>query len=66
MKRIEVLVKGRQEEEMGRELLAGIYGVIQGYGCTDVSVRADTIPDRGGIQIPDFLKQYGNGQGERR
>ncbi len=61
MKRIEVTVKGGNEEEMGREMLSGIYGVLQSYGCTDVSVRADTIAEKGGIQVPGSLKPHGRG-----
>lgn len=57
MKKLEVVIKDEHEEEMGREMLSGIYGVIQKYGCMGVSVRADTIADRGCIQIPEFLKQ---------
>lgn len=68
MKKIEVVIKGEQEEEMGRELLAGIYGVIQNYGYTDMSVRAGTIADGGGIgpQIPEFLKPRERGMEGRR
>jgi len=57
MKKLEVVIKDEHEEEMGREMLSGIYGVIQKYGCMGVSVRADTIADQGCIQIPEFLKQ---------
>lgn len=32
MKKLEVVIKGEHEEEMGREMLSGIYGVIQNYG----------------------------------
>lgn len=49
MKKLEVVIKDEHEEEMGREMLSGIYGVIQNYGYTDVSVRADTIADKGCI-----------------
>lgn len=57
MKKLEVVIKDEHEEEMGREMLSGIYGVIQEYGCMGVSVRADTIADQGCIQIPEFLKR---------
>ena len=57
MKKLEVVIKDKHEEEMGREMLSGIYGVIQKYGCMGVSVRADTITDQGCIQIPEFLKR---------
>lgn len=57
MKKLEVVIKDEHEEEMGREMLSGIYGVIQKYGGMGVSVRADTIADQGCIQIPEFLKQ---------
>ncbi|GFI30832.1 hypothetical protein IMSAGC013_02225 [Lachnospiraceae bacterium] len=57
MKKLEVVIKDEHEEEMGREMLSGIYGVIQKCGCMGVSVRADTITDQGCIQIPEFLKR---------
>lgn len=66
MKKLEVVIKGEHEEEMGREMLSGIYGVIQNHGYTDVSVRADTIADKGCIQIPDFLKLHERSMKERR
>lgn len=66
MKKLEVVIKGEHEEEMGREMLSGIYGVIQRHGYTDVSVRADTIADRGCIQIPEFLKPHERSMKERR
>ena len=47
-------------------MLSGIYGVIQNYGYTDVSVRADTIADKGCIQIPEFLKPHVQSVKERR
>lgn len=66
MKKLEVVIKDEQEEEMGREMLSGIYGVIQKYGCMGVSVRADTITDQGCIQIPEFLKPHVQSVKERR
>jgi len=66
MKRLEVAIKGEHEEEMVREMLSGIYEVIQSHGYTDVSVRADTIADRGCIQVPEFLKQHERNMKERR
>ena len=66
MKKLEVVIKDEHEEEMGREMLSGIYGVIQKYGCMGVSVRADTITDQGCIQIPEFLKPHVQSVKERR
>lgn len=45
MKKLEIVVNGDQEEEMGRALLDSIHKVIQDYGGMEVSVRADTITD---------------------
>ena len=43
VKKIEIVVNGDQEEEMGRRLLDSINKVIQDYGGMEVSVRADTV-----------------------
>lgn len=58
MKKIEVLINGAHEEEIGHEILAGIYGAVQNHGYTDVSVKADTLIDRkkDGLEIPEFLQ----------
>lgn len=60
MKKLEVIIRGEHEEEMGREILSGICEVIMNYEYTNVSVRSDSIADSGrsGIQIPDFLTAY--------
>lgn len=67
MIRLEVVVKGGKEEEMGRDLLSGVYKVIEEYGCTDVSVRIGTVEagESIGLQIPRFLQPY-VGREERR
>lgn len=45
MKKIEIAVHGAQEEEIAMEILAGIYGAVQGHGYADVSVRAETVKE---------------------
>ena len=65
MKKFEVVIRGQHEEEIGHEILQGIYAAIQAHGYTDVSVQADTIDEgesRGvQIQIPEFLTKYSRG-----
>lgn len=67
MKKFEVVIAGEHEEEIGLEILQGIYAAIQNHGYTDVSVQADTIEERnrGEIQVPDFLKPQQKGILER-
>lgn len=63
MKKIEVVVSGEHEEEIGHEILTGIYGAVQKYGYTDVSVKADTINlQKGKLYIPEFLQSYRTGE----
>ena len=61
MKKFEVVIKGAHEEEIGHEILQGIYAAIQAHGYTDVSVHADTIDEKKckELQIPEFLTNYG-------
>lgn len=63
MKKFEVVIRGQHEEEIGHEILQGIYAAIQAHGYTDVSVQADTIDEKNQkeLLIPDFLKGYGRG-----
>lgn len=63
MKKFEVVIRGQHEEEIGHEILQGIYAAIQAHGYTDVSVQADTIDEKRGkeIQIPEFLTKYSRG-----
>ena len=65
MKKVEVVISGPHEEEIGHMILSSVYGAVQSFGYTDVSVHADTIEERGDIQIPDFLKKYRKGNLER-
>ena len=64
MKKFEVVIKGAHEEEIGHEILQGIYAAIQAHGYTDVSVHADTIDEKKfrELQIPEFLTNYGRGR----
>lgn len=43
MKKLEIVVNGDQEEEMGRDLLDSIDKAIRNYESMEVSVRADTV-----------------------
>ncbi len=65
MKKIEIAVSGPHEEEIGHMILSSIYGAVQNFGYTDVSVKADTIVDTGEVQVPEFLKKYRKGRMER-
>lgn len=61
MKRFEIVVEGGREEEIGREILAGVYGAIRTHGYTEVSVRAESVQAKPGgeLWMPDFLKRKG-------
>lgn len=65
MKKFEVVISGPYEEEIGHMILSSIYGAVQNYGYTDVSVKADTVGDIGELQMPEFLKKYQRGRLER-
>lgn len=65
MKKIEIIISGPHEEEIGHMILTDIYGAVQSFGYTDVSVKADTIGDTGELQVPEFLKKYRKGKLER-
>ena len=41
MKKMSIVINGQHEEEIGLEILQGIYAAIQNHGYTDVSVQAD-------------------------
>lgn len=57
MKKFEIVINGAYEEEIGLEIMQGIYAAIQNHGYTDVSVKADTVTEQvRDLQIPDFLK----------
>lgn len=64
MKKFEIAVSGEHEEEIGLEILRGIYEAVQNHGYTDVSVKADTIEEmkKGSIQMPEFLTPAGRGK----
>lgn len=68
MKKIEVIISGKHEEAIGLEILTGIYAAIQNHGYSDVSVWAETLPEKaaGGLEIPAFLKQGQKGDMERK
>lgn len=63
MKKFEVVIKGEHEEEIGHEILKGIYAAIQNHGYTDVSVQADTIKKQNHeeLQMPEFMKPQKRG-----
>lgn len=65
MKKFEVVISGTYEEEIGHMILSSIYGAVQNYGYTDVSVKADTVGSTGDLQMSEFLKKYQRGRLER-
>ena len=39
-----------------------VYAAVQAHGYHDISIRAETVPDRGrprGFWVPDFMKRQG-------
>lgn len=68
MKKFEILVSGAHEEEVGLEIMQGIYAAIQNHGYTDVSVNANTIEESSNkeLQIPEFLRYPVRGVRRRR
>jgi len=60
MKRIEIKVSGVHEEDIGHEILQGVYEAVKNHGYTDVSVSAESVVESmpHDIQVPEFLKQY--------
>ena len=46
MKKMSIVINGQHEEEIGLEILQGIYAAIQNHGYTDVSVQAETVNQR--------------------
>lgn len=61
MKKMSIVINGQHEEEIGLEILQGIYAAIQNHGYTDVSVQAETVNQRKEIEIPAFLTGYARG-----
>lgn len=65
MKKFEIIINGAHEEEIGLEIMQGIYAAIQNHGYTDVSVKADTVAEeKKELQVPAFLTQYARGERE--
>lgn len=58
MKKVSIVINGQYEEEIGLEILQGIYAAIQNHGYTDVSVQAETVNQCKEIEIPAFLTGY--------
>lgn len=68
MKRFEITVKGVEEQEIGLEILTAVYAAVQGHGYHDISIQAETIPDRGrprGFWVPDFMRRQPRLPGDR-
>lgn len=61
MKKVSIVINGQYEEEIGLEILQGIYAAIQNHGYTDVSVQAETVNQCKEIEIPAFLTGYAGG-----
>ena len=57
MKRFEIAIRGTDEEVIGMEILTAVYEAIQGHGYHDVSIQAETIPEKGGFLVPGFMKR---------
>lgn len=59
MKKIEIVLNGRNEEQIAQHIMKSVYEAINEYGYCDISLYADTIPEpKKEIQIPSFLTQY--------
>ncbi|MCM1120088.1 MAG: hypothetical protein NC543_12110 [bacterium] len=68
MKRFEITVKGVEEQEIGLEILTAVYAAVQGHGYHDISIQAETVPDRGrprGFWVPDFMRRQQRLPGDR-
>lgn len=62
MKKIEIVLNGRNEEQIAQHIMKSVYEAINEYGYCDISLYADTIPEpKKEIQIPSFLTQYARG-----
>lgn len=62
MKRFEITIKGAKEREIGQEILSAVYAAVQAHGYHDVSIQAETIPDRGRPRefwMPEFMRRQG-------
>ncbi len=69
MKRFEITIKGVEEQEIGLEILTAVYAAVQSHGYHDVSIQAESVPDRGrprGFWVPDFMKLSVGRIAERR
>lgn len=64
MKKVEILIRGANEEAVAQAMMVGIYKAISRNKCTDVSVQTETIKegwvraadDSPQLQIPEFLR----------
>ena len=60
MKKFVIVIGGTNEDQIGHEILQGIYAAVQNNGYADVSVSAETLPERKqNIDIPAFVSQRG-------
>lgn len=60
MKKFVILINGENENQIGHEILQGIYEAVQNNGYADVSVIAETVPEtKQNIDIPAFISQRG-------
>lgn len=56
MKKIEIVLNGKQEEQIAQDIMISIYEAIQKHGYCDTHVGAVTLPTPGQeLQIPEFM-----------
>lgn len=63
MKKMSIVINGQHEEEIGLEILQGIYAAIQNHGYTDVSVQAEELAElqeKVGQMSEEELKAFRN------
>lgn len=62
MKKIEILLNGKQEERIAQHIMMSVHEAINEHGYCDINLYADTIPEHEKeLQIPAFLTQYARG-----
>lgn len=62
MKKIEIIVSSKLEEEISLEIMQGVYGALLNHGYDGISINAETVQDSDRerqelskkLQIPEF------------
>lgn len=65
MKKVEILIRGANEEAVAQTMMVGICKAISRNKCTDISVQTETVregwvrvaDDSPQLQIPEFLRR---------